>query len=160
MRTLFWVLGILAAIGLIGAVACCGFGYFGFQFIGSQLANQLRPQLQSSPEIVEHIGEIETMTLNPQAMQQADHSGKMVFDLTGTKGNGQVVVDPEEFGDRSVEGGLVLSLPDGRRIPLTGLLPPPEPTEPDPADAEAGNPLPPSDAQPEDAAPAEAAPAA
>ncbi len=159
-RTLLWVLGILAALAVIGVVACCGFGYFGFQFIGSQLANQLRPQLQSSPEIVEHIGEIETMTLNPQAMQQADHSGKMVFDLTGTKGNGQVVVDPEEFGDRSVDEGLVLILPDGRRIPLTGLLPPPEPTEPDPADAEAGDPLPPSDAQPEDAAPAEAAPAA
>lgn len=165
-RTLFWVLGTLAALGVIGAVACCGFGYYGFQYIGTQLVNQLRPQLQSSPEIVEHIGEIEEMTLNPQAMQQPDHSGKMVFDITGTQGTGQIVMDPEKFGDPSVAEGVVLILPDGNRIPLTGLGPPPESIDPAPVAPESGD-VPPADAVPpadtiplEDAVPAETEPAA
>lgn len=154
-RTLFWVLGIIAAIVLIGAVACCGFGYYGFQFIGSQLANQLRPQLQNSPEIVEHIGEIQTMTLNPQAMQQTDHSGKMVFDVTGTQGNGQIVVDPEQLGQQTADEGVVLILPDGRQIPLTGFAPPPPPADSEPVDPKAGDDPPPNDS-PDDAVSTEA----
>jgi|GEM_PF-2563347 len=161
-RTLFWVLGIIAAIVLVGALACCGVGYYSFQFIGSQLANQLRPQLQNSPEFVEHIGEIQTMTLNPQAMQQADHSGKMVFDVTGTEGNGQIVVDPEQFGRQAADESVILILPDGTRVPLTGLAPPPAPVDPEPADAEpadaeAGDEPPPGDS-PTDSVPPEAEP--
>lgn len=156
-RTLFWVLGTIAAIGLIGAVACCGFGYYGFQFIGSQLANQLRPQLQNSPEFVEHIGEIQTMTLNPQAMQQAEHSGKMVFDVTGTQGNGQIVVDPEQFGRQAADESVILILPDGTRVPLTGLAPPPSAVDPEPAGAEPGDQPPPGDS-PDGSVPPEAEP--
>ena len=167
-RTLFWVLGIIHAIVLVGALACCGVGYYSFQFIGSQLANQLRPQLQNSPEFVEHIGEIQTMTLNPQAMQQADHSGKMVFDVSGTQGNGQIVVDPEQFGSQAADESVILILPDCRRAPRTGLAPPPPPVDPEPADAEAGGEPPPGDspdgsvppeAEPESPTDAESAPA-
>lgn len=158
-RTLFWVLGIIALLGVLGVVACCGFGYYGFRFISTQFANQLRPQLQNSPEIVEHIGEIQEMALNPQAMQQPDHSGKMVFDVSGTKGTGQVVVDPEKFGDRGIDEDLILILPDGKRIPLTGLGPLPEPVDPDAADSESETAQPTDEAQPDAPVPAESEPA-
>ncbi len=164
-RTLFWVLGIIAALFIAGVIACCGFVYLGVPFVSNQLANQLRPQLQNSPEIVEHIGEIQDMTLNPQAMQQEDQSGKMVFDLQGTKGNGQVVVDPAQFGANTIDEGLELVLPDGRRIPITGPTPVPQhdgpvPVDPEQADPDALDEPRLIDAPPENATPPEAQPAA
>ena len=159
-RTLFWILGIVAAIVILGAIACCGIGYFGVRFVSTEVAKQLRPQLQSSPEIAEHIGEIQEMTLNVQAMQQEDRAGKMVFDITGTKGSGQVIVDPGQFTPEARDEGVELVLSDGRRIPLTGLGPALQEVDPEQVDPEAPDEPRPVDAPPEaePAAPADAEP--
>ena len=117
-RTLYWILGIVSAVTISGALVCCGGGYFLVQFATTQLATQFRAPVQSSPEVAEHIGDIEDMTLSFRAMQAAGDQGKLVFEVKGSKGSGKVVVDMakvEEDPDNAFE--LVLS--DGTRVPIT-----------------------------------------
>jgi hypothetical protein len=120
-RTLYWILGIVSFITLGGVLLCCGFGFFGLRMASSELAKQFRPQIQNSPEIVEHIGEIQDMSLSIRGMQRAGEAGVMIFDVTGTKGSGQVSVDMARVEDG--DGAFELILADGRRIPLTGVEP-------------------------------------
>lgn len=135
-RTLFWILGIVSFITIGGAIACCGLGYFGIQMATKELATQFRGQIESSPEIAEHIGEVEDMTLSFQAMQQAGEAGKLVFEIKGSKGSGQVSVDLSKAERQNTEEAFELILADGTRLPLTVVgdtLPKPEAIEFDPA---------------------------
>jgi hypothetical protein len=118
-RTLFWILGIVSFITIGGAIACCGLGYFGIRMATQELATQFRGQIQSSPEIAEHIGDVEDMTLSFQAMQQAGEAGKLVFEIKGTKGSGQVSVDLAKAEGPNPEEAFELVLSDGTRLPLT-----------------------------------------
>jgi len=119
-RTLYWILGIVSAVTIGGAIVCCGGGYFLILFTTSELAKQFRGPVQNSPEVVEHIGEIEDMTLSFQAMQAAGEQGKLVFEVTGTKSSGQVVVDTSKMED-DPENAYELVLADGTRIPMTSV---------------------------------------
>jgi hypothetical protein len=121
-RTLFWILGIIAMVAIGGIVACCGFGFFGFRMATTELAKQFRPQIQNSPEIVEHIGEIHEMSFSLQGTQQAGEPGVMAFDVTGSKGSGQIAVDTAR-AEHAPDQAFELILPDGRRMPLTGVSP-------------------------------------
>jgi hypothetical protein len=120
-RTLFWILGIVSFITVGGAIACCGLGYFGIQMATKELATQFRGQIENSPEVAEHIGDVEDMTLSFQAMQQAGEAAKLVFEIKGTKGSGQVSVDLSKAEGKNPEEAFELVLPDGQRIPLTGV---------------------------------------
>lgn len=119
-RTLYWILGIVSAVTIGGAIVCCGGGYFLIQFTTSELAKQFRGPVQNSPEVVEHIGEIEDMTLSFQAMQAAGDQGKLVFEVKGSKSSGQVVVDTSKMED-DPENAYELVLADGTRIPMTSV---------------------------------------
>jgi len=120
-KTLFWILGIVSFITIGGAIACCGLGYFGIQMATKELATQFRGQIENSPEIAEHIGEVEDMTLSFQAMQQAGEAGKLVFEIKGDKGSGQVSVDLSKAEGKNPEEAFELILADGQRIPLTTM---------------------------------------
>jgi hypothetical protein len=117
-RTLYWILGIVTVVTFGGALVCCGGGYFVVRFATNQLATEFRKPVQNSPEVAEHIGEIEDMSLSFQAMQAAGDQGKLVFEVKGSKGSGQVVVDLQK-ADRDPENAFVLVLSDGTRLPMT-----------------------------------------
>lgn len=140
-RTLFLILGIVSAITVLGALVCCGLGYFGVQMVGTELARQYQPQIQNSPEIVEHIGEIQEMALDLQGAQRAGEPGAMVFSVRGTKGSGQIVVDPGQAA-RAPDEAFELILPDGRRLPITEVA---RDRRLDPRAAEMTDDLPPDD---------------
>lgn len=117
-RTLYWILGIVSAVAIGGALVCCGGGYFLVNFATTQLATQFRAPVQNSPEVAEHIGEIEDMTLSFRAMQVAGDQGKLVFEVKGSKGAGKVVVDMAKAED-DPDNAFELVLSDGTRLPMT-----------------------------------------
>lgn len=96
------LLYVLLGLGGAAILACCGCGgamYFTMQFGLSQAAAQLKPQLQSDPVVQEHVGDISDLGMNIMATgteaqknpNQAKGEEKIVFDIKGSKGSGQVV---------------------------------------------------------------------
>lgn len=117
-KALYWILGIVSAVTIGGALVCCGGGYFLVRFATNELATQFRGPVQNSPEVAEHIGDIEDMTLSFQAMQAAGDQGKLVFEVKGAKGSGKVVVDMAK-AERDSDNAFELVLSDGTRLPMT-----------------------------------------
>jgi hypothetical protein len=117
-KALYWILGIVSAVTIGGALVCCGGGYFLVRFTTNELAKQFRGPVQNSPEVAEHIGDIEDMTLSFQAMQAAGDQGKLVFEVKGSKGSGKVVVDMSK-AERDPDKAFELVLSDGTRLPMT-----------------------------------------
>lgn len=120
-RTLLWVIGILAAIGFTGIAVCCGTGYFAWTIARQELAKQVRQQIAGSPEIAEHVGDVESVAINLTATQRSNEPGKMVFDVQGSRGSAQLAVDMSSLDRPDQAEAYLLILPDGQRIPLTGL---------------------------------------
>jgi hypothetical protein len=119
-RVLLWVFGIIGLLSTVAALVCCGVGYFGIRTVRTELAKQYQQQVGNSPEIAEHVGNIETMDLSFQAMGDPANSGKMVFNLRGSEGSAQLAIDPSK-AEASPGSAFVLILEDGQRIPLTGV---------------------------------------
>jgi len=176
---LLWVLGIFGALTLLLLVICCGLGFFGFRTFQNEFSRGVTDQVRNSPEIVQHIGEIEQVELNFSGMSNPDEAGMMVLNVRGTKGTGKLSVNPTLI-ESDPQNAYVLILADGQRIPLTGLgeaasdpappvdnaaegaaPPPAEPSPVDPASAEPAAPTEPVDEVPpgpiEPAPPADAA---
>ena len=102
------VLVIVLVIGLpILAVAVMFLGCCGMLGLGAYAAFQLpaetiKRQYADHPAIVEHIGEIQSVSINMtatgQEQQETDappSATVMVFDIRGSKGSGQIVVEQE-----------------------------------------------------------------
>ena len=145
-KTLYWILGIVSAVTIGGALVCCGGGYFLVRFTTTELAKQFRGPVQNSPEVAEHIGDIEDMTLSFQAMQAAGDQGNLVFEVKGSKGSGKIVVDMSK-ADTDPDNAFELVLSDGTRVPMTqvdfvnsGVDESDEPTVPADAAGETGQP--------------------
>lgn len=119
-RTLVWILGTISLIFCLGAAACCGFGYWGFGQLQNQMSAQIKEAVAKSPEVEEHVGTISELELSFSAMSLPAESGKMVFDVRGSKGSAQISVDPV-FLQKEPEKAFILLLPSGERIPLTGV---------------------------------------
>jgi hypothetical protein len=133
-RTLVWILGTISLIFCLGAAACCGFGYWGFRQFQDQMSAQIKQAVAKSPEVEEHVGTISEVELSFSAMNLPSESGKMVFDVRGSKGSAQISVDPVLL-QKEPEKAFGLLLPSGERIPLTGVSDPlsePKGAEPPP----------------------------
>lgn len=136
-NALWWILGILAVVFVGGALVCCGGGYFAYRF-GTEVAGTVvRDAVAGDPAIQEHIGTIEEINLNLSATGNAGGGSRMVFDVRGDKGTGQleVTMDP---GGQSV-GSAVLVLPNGDRHDVQVGTPEQAPSNPvdslDPVDS-------------------------
>jgi hypothetical protein len=120
-----WVLGIVGGLIVIGALVCCGVGYFGYQAATNMLAEAFKGQLQGNPVIVEHVGEIESLKLNlTKTQEQAQSSnGMMAFDLVGAKGSATLLIRQSQGGDGMGIDEAVLLMPDGTKhdIPITAF---------------------------------------
>jgi hypothetical protein len=154
-RVLLWVLGIFATLTLLLLTICCGVALYGFRIFQNEVSRGITEQVRNSPEIVEHIGEIQQVDLTFSEMSNSEEVGTMVLNVRGTKGSGKLSVNPT-LVDGEPEKAYVLILGDGQRIPLTGLRE--ATTDPAANAAEEAEPAP-SERAPADLAPGEPAPA-
>lgn len=121
------VTGII--FGLLGTfcwVGCLGFGWFGV----NMLNEMAKAELSNNPVIQEHIGQIDSCSINWVDTMEEREKEKNIerqnelwsFDLEGSKGKGLVRARMKQEGDkfRLVDGSLELE--DGRLFDLmTGL---------------------------------------
>ncbi len=113
------IIAIVAGIGLVGVLVCCGLcgglGYFGMNVFSEQVANELR----DNPILREHIGEIQSFTLNFTATAAHDSEDVFVFDVQGSKGQGVVTAESQTIPDDSEAViSATLRLPTGEVIDL------------------------------------------
>ena len=103
------ILGVCGGFVVLGCGCCIGLGFFGLNFLGEMV----KEGYGDHEAVVEHIGEIESINVNFEDTDQADGGG-MVFDVEGSKGNGQIVVydqQDESFGDADLRvNGEVINL--------------------------------------------------
>lgn len=114
---LVWVLGILAVVALLVAVAVGALVMTGWNLF----AEQARAAVQKQPEVLDHIGTIREFDFNLVATGEAEGSDEFVFDIVGSKGSGKlrahfitVDADHEAIG----RGSLVMA--DGTTIAFDG----------------------------------------
>lgn len=114
-KTLLWV---LLGVGALGMLVCCGGCIFSYQAGVGWLADMAVDQYQNDPVILEHIGEITDADFAEQKTgeESAKRPDALVFALTGTKGNGDIIAEQDESGLSYRDA--VLRLPDGREFPL------------------------------------------
>ena len=115
-----WVLGTIGVLGVVGALVCCGGGYFAMKAGTGMLAEVFKQQLIGNPTIDEHIGDIESMEMNFGATQQhADESqGAIAFDISGSKGSGTILIKQDPSGDGTGIATAELIMSDGSRHPV------------------------------------------
>jgi len=119
------VIGGVSAVALVGGCALCGLGGWALWASGSQLLEeQVAADLRDNPVIVEHIGTIQTLELDPMAAPQHTGPEDNPYRIVGTKGTGVIVVSSRtvsgdvevvESGTLYVDGGGSYDLfPQGR----------------------------------------------
>lgn len=87
------ILGLVFG-GFSGFVLICGGCCFGTMYFSfGVIEEQARPQITNNAVVVEHIGEVQSCEMDWMASLQRSQQQEntFVFDLTGTKGAGQVV---------------------------------------------------------------------
>lgn len=114
---LAWVLGILALLAVLVALAIGALVMTGWNLF----ADQARTAVQKQPEVLQHIGTIREFDFNITETGEAEGDDEFVFDLVGSKGSGRlrahfvtVDADHEAIG----RGSLVMS--DGTTIAFDG----------------------------------------
>jgi hypothetical protein len=113
-----------AIAGTVSLLVCCGGGYFLTQTAFKTIAAETQRQLADDPVILEHIGEIESIEISmsgiieeAQKAGEQGGEGKLVFEIEGSKGSGQLILDPNQApGSEST-----LVMPDGSRHTITSF---------------------------------------
>jgi hypothetical protein len=120
---------VLIGVGvtlLVGCSGCGGLMMWGGMNAMNLVASTLKPTLQSDPVIQEHIGDIQSLNMNFVATGQEGEKNKqpagqerVVFDIKGSKGSGQVVGKVEPAGQQVKLGNGELRMSTGEKFPLT-----------------------------------------
>ncbi len=126
-----WLVGC-GIVGLLGMLICCGgvayFAYKGPQMltdaVNAAMAGELQAQLSTDATVQDQLGEIESLEFDfAETQQSAAQSGggepKLAFRVKGSKGEGVVLVVPDQSSGGSPKmksGTLVMS--DGTEYPL------------------------------------------
>ncbi len=118
----YWLLGC-GITGLLAVLVCCGGSLLMTQFGLGMLAGEFQKQLDGNPVIVEHIGDIESMSMSwgdtIQGAQNAEGGAEeMAFAITGTKGSGTVYIRQDKSGDGTGMQSARLVMTDGTSYPI------------------------------------------
>ncbi|MCO6459502.1 MAG: hypothetical protein J5I93_29670 [Pirellulaceae bacterium] len=113
-----WILLVLGLGGGLVLLVCCG-GMGFLSWTGMKMAGQqMAAKVQHTEAVQEHIGDIQSSTINftatTKAQQESGNSQAIVFDLKGTKGNGKLIATAQ--GENLLDA--TLELPSGELIPL------------------------------------------
>jgi hypothetical protein len=133
-NTLWWILGILGFLTIGGAILCCGGGYFMIQFTSQVVAEEVKRAVSGDAAIQEHIGTISNVEMNLTATGAAGGNNKLVFDVTGDKGAGQLEVVVNNTPQGQTLRSCTLVLPDGERHEVVLDVSAPETTADDTID--------------------------
>lgn len=111
-----WIFLLIGGLLLI-PLTCCG-GALGFFWLGtSVLSTEAKQDVAGTPEAVAELGEVQSASTNLMASgEEKNRAGRevVVFDIKGTKGTGQLIVEQPGTPTRK----SVLRLPNGKEIPV------------------------------------------
>ena len=114
-----WIIGIVAGIGTVAALFCCGGGVLLMRFGLEVMSTEVQDELATRPEFIENIGEIQSFTVNWVRSGAHDDENVFVYDVDGSLGSGHVRVE-QTTADDGTENiiSAELTMSDGRRIPI------------------------------------------
>lgn len=122
-NVLVYVLGGIGVLCLVLCLGCAGFMAYGFSWLGTAAAEQIKPALRADPVVQEHIGEISSLSTDwvatSEEVQRAKREGgqrRIVFEIEGSKGKGTIIGAPKDNGNR-LNGELRMST--GETYPLS-----------------------------------------
>ncbi|MGB0597248.1 MAG: hypothetical protein ACPGLY_11190 [Rubripirellula sp.] len=119
------LIGCFVVSGLV-LLTCCGGAYFAMNFGSQQIANEIKPRLAGNPAIEEHIGEVESLSLDlirtytqmAEAQRKDDNStGVLILQVNGSKGSGEIHLNLDETNEVNFDS-CTLVLPDDSRYPV------------------------------------------
>lgn len=113
---LAWTLGCAVVSGIMMVFLCCGgIGYFGVNIMNTEVQAELR----DNPQIREHLGELSSVQLNMFKSMTHDGDDIWVYDLTGSKGKGEITIHQttNDSGDEEFHSAT-LRLSDGQTIEI------------------------------------------
>lgn len=97
------LLAILGGLALLCFALCCGAGILFVNFGMSVVSADIERQLRDHPQIRQSIGEIENLDVNwPHSLAHEDDD-TFVYDIEGSKGEGQITVESISRDDGSEE---------------------------------------------------------
>lgn len=109
-------------VALLVPLLCCGgigmIGYYGLDVMG----DMVRAEVENSPTVIEHFGEIESMSLDFSATAeeaqniQPGQGSPMVFDVQGSKGSGQIIIQ-QSGGGQGIDAAVLVTS-SGERYPI------------------------------------------
>lgn len=98
-----WILGILGGVVVLGLLVCCG-GFYALMNVGMNVvAEDIRMQLRDHPTIQEHVGEIQSIDVAFGASMAHDDDETFVYEVKGSKGNGELTVKSITHFDETEE---------------------------------------------------------
>ena len=117
----------VVVVFLLMFLVCCGGAVALFYFGTSALGEAVISQVENDPAIVEHIGDVESCSLDfsatakaAESAEQAGDQTPMAFEIKGSKGVGTLLLI-QEAGNQEAFSSGTLVLPNEERIPLEAL---------------------------------------
>lgn len=126
-NTWLWILLGVGGVLLIGCCGCMGamamFGKTAMDAGMGMVAQQIRPGLDNDPVVQEHLGEIEEMNWNLMATGEANQNNGgqdvLVWDVKGTKGEGQIIGALDQTGGTAKLKNGKLKMKSGEEFNLS-----------------------------------------
>lgn len=112
---------IIALVLLFLGTCCGGCIWAGFYLLDSASGMVLKPQIEGTPAIETYIGTIDEIQMDWSGLSQQGNSGRIIFDVSGDKGSGMLVVDPGK-GNLSNADWSILEI-DGKSYVVFGEPP-------------------------------------
>lgn len=112
-------IGCAVAGGMV-VVVCAGFLIFGFAVYGrlAPIVAEVNRYVLANPTVLAEMGEVQQLQINQPRSVFKDDAARCVFDLRGSKNTGTVTVNLKKNAEGWKVTDAVLSLDDGRTIPL------------------------------------------
>lgn len=86
------ILGIIGGVGFLCVAVCCGGGFLFVNWGMGQVSADIENQIRDDPQIVQYIGDIESLSVDYVKSAEYDDMDTFVYNIRGTKGSGELTV--------------------------------------------------------------------
>jgi hypothetical protein len=127
-RVVVIIIGLCLAGGLCLLVCCGGFVHFGFGLT----AEQVRNKLEADQRFVQHVGQVQSFSVDYIASFSDDEDDVFVYNVKGSKWSGRVTVkhETDDEGDEQIVWAR-FTLASGEKVELTPIAADQENNPPD-----------------------------